>query len=289
MDNLHRYQSYRLRRRPTLVERGKRWLMVIVVVIVLVLLWRGLRSGGPKSSTEPNENISPLVNTTVAVNGNANAAPNTNTAVTPGSFSLAKCPKVISNYGEQPRIALTFNGGTGKGATEQILQALKNANLTATFFFTGQWVEQNSELAKQVVAAGNTIDNYTYDRPHVTKITAEELTGQLTKAEAAIQTATGRNPQPFFRPPYGEFNEAVLATAKTTGYCVITWTVDSLDWQDGQTLEGAQQRVLDKAKPGAIVLMNVGSDLVTELLPAIITELRAKGYELVNLEALLGA
>ncbi len=282
MNNLQRYQGYRLHRRTPLRGIG-RLIGYGLIIVLLVLLWNALRGGGAKK-TDENSNISPLVN------GNASAVnANTGTAVT-STITTAKCPGVISQYGEKKSMVLTFNGaGTTPGSVEKIRDELKQASAQGSFFLTGAWIEKNPELTKSLAEAGFGVYNYTYDKPHPEKLTTEQLTEQLTKAEQVIVSTVSKNPRPFFRPPYGEFNESIVATTKAAGYCVIHWTVDALDWQEGQTVDGAKQRVLDKARPGGIVLMNVASDVVADLVPSLITELRSQGYDLVSLEALLGS
>lgn len=281
MNNLQRYQGYRLRRRSPLRGIG-RLIGYGLIILLVVLLWNALRGGGKK--VDENTNVSPLVNGNVS-SLNTNASPAITSTVT-----TAKCPGVISQYGEKKNMVLTFNGaGTTPGSVEKIRDALKQASAQGTFFLAGTWIEKNPELAKSLAEAGFGVYNYTYDKPHPEKLTPEQLTEQLTKAEQIIVSTVSKDPRPFFRPPYGEFNDSIVATTKAAGYCVIHWTVDALDWQEGQTVEGSKQRVLDKARPGGIVLMNVASDVVADLVPTLITELRSQGYDLVSLAALLGS
>lgn len=285
MDNYRRYHHFRSRQSAANAARLRRFLAVVIGIVVLVFLWKGLR-GSPKPSSEANMNISPLL--TATINGNTNAPATAVASTSP--LTTAKCPGVISQYGEAKKIALTFNAaGTGIGAAEKIRDELKAANAGGAFFLTGAWIEKNPDVTKSLADTGYGVYNYTYDKPHPANLSAEELADQLVKAEQVIQEKSGKSPRPFFRPPYGEFNDTIVKTAKEGGYCVIHWTVDAMDWQEGQTLEGAKARVLDKARPGAIVLMNVGSDLVAELVPALIGDLRGKGYELISLESLLSS
>lgn len=282
MDNLHRYQSYRLRRRLSLFERGKRLLAVAGVILVLIILGKALR-GSPEKD-QATTNVPPLAQS--SANGNVNASVTTAIPPTISSVTTAACPGVVSQIGDKKRIALTFNAGTGVGSIERIRDLLKETNAAGTFFASGEWIEKNGALAKSLSEGGFGIYNYTYDRPHPAQLSKEDLTAQLQKAEQIIQTTVGKNPRPFFRPPFGEFSDDIVAAAKAAGYCVIHWTVDALDWQEGQTVAGSKERVLEKARPGAIVLMNVGSDIVVELIPALVAELRSQGYELVGLETL---
>ena len=36
----------------------------------------------------------------------------------------------------------------------------------------------------------------------------------------------------LFRPPYGDYDDAVVLNARENGYYPIQWDVDSLDWKD---------------------------------------------------------
>jgi peptidoglycan/xylan/chitin deacetylase (PgdA/CDA1 family) len=81
------------------------------------------------------------------------------------------------------------------------------------------------------------------------------------------------------------------------GYVPVRWTVDTLGWKgtsEGITVESVVNRVLAAARPGLIVLMHLGSNptdhsrLDADALPAIITGLRADGYEFVTIDALAG-
>jgi peptidoglycan/xylan/chitin deacetylase (PgdA/CDA1 family) len=80
------------------------------------------------------------------------------------------------------------------------------------------------------------------------------------------------------------------------GYLNVRWTVDSLGWKGtsgGLTKDAVKEKVLKSAGNGAIVLMHLGSNpddktqLDSEALPEIITELRAEGYGFTTLSQLL--
>jgi uncharacterized protein with LGFP repeats len=98
---------------------------------------------------------------------------------------------------------------------------------------------------------------------------------------------TGAELAPYFRPPYGEYNDAVLADLAANGYTRnVMWTVDTLGW-NGYTAAQVTQRTLDAAAPGAIVLMHVGAQSTdAAALPGIIDQLHAWGYEFATIDAL---
>ncbi len=72
---------------------------------------------------------------------------------------------------------------------------------------------------------------------------------------------------------------------------VVLWSVDSGDWhRHGVSVEELVNHVLEKAKPGAIVLMHDGGgdrSLTVQALPKIIDELTHRGYKFVSVPELL--
>ena len=112
---------------------------------------------------------------------------------------------------------------------------------------------------------------------------------ELMKAETVFKEKTGQSTKPYFRPPYGDYNSAVLQAVGDAGYTLtITWTIDTLDWE-GISASKITQSVLSKASPGSIVLMHAGSGAVNTpaALPTIIKGLKDKGYTFVTIPELL--
>lgn len=294
MDNYRRYQPYRTRRDLNPVPWVRRLVVLAGIVLIVVFLARLGRSeptsdsgnapGGAGSGSAGN--VAPLLTVAAGTtNGNVNAA----TTPSIRALTTAQCPVPVSRGVDRKQVALTFTAGTGPGQTERLRDLLKERGVPATFFVSGQWAEAHAELAKSLADAGFTIGNVTHDRTDPTTLTAAQLTEQLDKADAAIQAATGRSSKPYFRPPQGQQNADVVATAKTAGYCTILWTVDAFDWQDGQTVDGAIERVRDRGGSGAIIVLQVASDLVVDIIPKLVDDLKAQGYTLVSLDALLAA
>ncbi len=58
---------------------------------------------------------------------------------------------------------MTFDDGPWQDTTDQVLNILKQFNIKATFFFwVGQALQQNPDIAKRVVAGGHAIGNHTW-------------------------------------------------------------------------------------------------------------------------------
>lgn len=189
--------------------------------------------------------------------------------------------------------ALTFDGGGNAKGAEKILQTLSDNGIHATFFLTGNFVEKFPDIAKRIAQSGNEIANHTATHKNFSEISDEEAIAEINGMEQAIKTL-GVHGVPFFRFPYGAPTKEKIALVNERGYVALRWTVDSLGWQgekDGRDASFVQKRVVEKAAPGGIALMHLGSakdgsTFDADALPEIITALTQQGYRLVSLSVL---
>ena len=112
---------------------------------------------------------------------------------------------------------------------------------------------------------------------------------ELDRTEEYLVELTGKSTRPYFRPPYGDLDAGALKDVADAGYdYTMMWTIDSFGWM---RIPAARivERCLNRAEPGAIILMHVGIESEDgPALRAIITALRERGYVLVGMSDLLG-
>ncbi len=194
-------------------------------------------------------------------------------------------------------VALTFDAGANAAGLASIRATLASRNVPATMFLTGSWVRSYPALANQVVVDGFMVGNHSNTHPYLTQKTDAQVAAEVTTAETTIFRAAGATGKPAFRFPYGDVNSRVLADVNRLGYVSVRWTVDSLGWQGtsgGMSTAKVVSRVLAALRPGAIVLMHLGSNpqdgttLDAAALPTIIDRIRAQGYQFVTLQGLTG-
>ena len=186
-------------------------------------------------------------------------------------------------------IALTFDDGSDGNNISEVLKILKENDVKSTFFITGASAKKHTDLIKEIVQEGHEIGNHSYSHPDFTLLTEDEIKNELEKTDELIKNITGISTKPYFRPPYGAFNEKVLKSLGNFGYAyTIYWTIDTVDWT-GNSENEITKKVLDKAAPGYIVLMHVGAgaDNTSKALPVIIKKLKEKGYSFVTIKELL--
>jgi peptidoglycan/xylan/chitin deacetylase (PgdA/CDA1 family) len=194
-------------------------------------------------------------------------------------------------------IALTFDAGANGDGVRPILETLILKKARATFFLTGSFVEAYPLKSKRI-ARLHLVGNHTMTHPDLTTRTDLQVIRQVRRAEQVIRDTTGQDPRRFFRFPYGARDARTIALVNDLCYVPFRWTVDTLGWKGtsgGMTVAKVIDRVMAGARPGAIILMHVGSNpddgstLDADALPRIIRKLRLEGYALVRLSRVLPA
>jgi peptidoglycan/xylan/chitin deacetylase (PgdA/CDA1 family) len=189
-------------------------------------------------------------------------------------------------------LALTIDGGDNAAAAASMLRALRVRRVPATFFLTGRFVERYPRLARAIGRAFP-IANHSYSHTPMTRLSSAAVTADIARAGRAIRRATGRDPRPLFRFPYGDRDRRTIAIANRLGYVSIRWSIDTWGWMGvgRQSAAGIVRKVVAGLEPGAIVMMHLGaardgSTLDARALPAVIDAARRRGYEFTTLERL---
>lgn len=214
--------------------------------------------------------------------------------VTPTGFTGTA--QVIRNGNtSRSTVAFSFDAGSDAGYAAQILDTLKGNGIRASFGMTGKWAEQNPDLLRRIVNEGHELINHTYDHASFTggstgqpALTQAERWDELDLTESIVQQIAGATTKPYFRPPYGDYDDSVNADVGARGYAYnVMWTVDSQGWK-GLPAVDITQRCTSLAEPGAVYVFHVGSASQDgTALQGIIDGLRAAGYELGSVSAVL--
>lgn len=207
---------------------------------------------------------------------------------------------IVSRWGGQDKkkIALTFDDGPDPVYTSQILDILKQYQAPATFFIVGVNGDLHSDVLQRIVAEGHEIGSHTFTHPDVSAITPEQFQLELNATERLFESRLGLHTV-LFRPPYGEDVEPdtpdqvkPLLLTSELGYYTIGMKIDPKDWSNPGT-DQIITATLSQAAAGLgnVVLMHdSGGDRsqTVAALPKIIEGLRAQGFELVPVSALIG-
>ncbi|MBF9128272.1 polysaccharide deacetylase family protein, partial [Plantactinospora sp. S1510] len=184
--------------------------------------------------------------------------------VTLAAFALAIAAGAVAITVAAPPVAaapcngyvgLTYDDGPNAGTTNALLNALTSAGARATFFNIGQKAQQNQALVRAQQSAGMWIGNHSWTHPHLTQMSAAQITSELSQTQQAIQQATGSAPR-LFRPPYGETNATLRSVEAQLGLTEVLWSVDSQDWNGASTSQIVQ--AASQLQNGGVILMHDG-------------------------------
>lgn len=229
------------------------------------------------STTSSSTTSTSTATTTTTPTTTTTTSTTTSTTTPPPSGSAVV---LVRGNTESNTVALTFDAGSDRGYTADILDTLDANGIIASFGLTGAWVEANPDLVARIAEAGHHIFNHSWSHPDFTTLTTEERWDQLDRTDAAISALTGTTTRPWFRPPFGAYDASVNADLYARGYSYnLYWTVDSLGWKGLSAAEIAE-RCLSRAEPGAIYLLHVGAASADAIaLQDLIDGLVATGYE----------
>ncbi|MCM3629316.1 polysaccharide deacetylase family protein [Paenibacillus glycanilyticus] len=199
---------------------------------------------------------------------------------------------ILNGSRNSKRIALTFDDAPDPRFTPQILDALASYDVCATFFIVGSRAVQHPAMVRRIHREGHIIGNHSYNHAVLSKLKPREFHTQIWRTDAIVSRIIGYHPR-FVRPPYGEMLPEQVAWSRKSGYTVVNWDVDSVDWKNNPSSGIILHNIKRTLQPGSIVLQHAGGgygqDLTgtIEALPVLISQLRKKGYKFVTLPELL--
>ena len=214
----------------------------------------------------------------------------------------------IEYYGYHPNeVALSFDDGPDPKWTPKILDILKQKNVKGAFMMIGAEAQENVGLMKRVEREGHEIGNHTYTHPDISEISTEQLDLELKLTERLFASKLGVQPL-YFRPPYSIDQEpdtddqaAPVERSQKAGYTIVGDKIDTGDWNEHprRSPQEVTQTVLywlDRMKTqpqfrGSIILLHDGGgdrSATVAALPLLIDALRAHGYTIVPVSALMG-
>ena len=119
------------------------------------------------------------------------------------------------------RFAWTVDDGCSHDAVKNYINFVADNDLRLTFFvYAGMspW-QTNQKILKPMVQSGQIqLANHTMRHPFLTKLTTKQVQKELMGCHNFIERNYGIDARPYFRPPYGDINTAVINAAADIGY-----------------------------------------------------------------------
>ncbi len=180
----------------------------------------------------------------------------------------AYTPPLIFARGDpnQTFVFLTYDDGYNSQAALDIAAAADSLGVQVTFLPVGNVVNANPGLWRDIVARGHGICNHTISHPYLTSLSYRQKEREILGGKE-IQERVLQLPYPvtIMRPPFGKYDADVIAICRANGIRIVTGTVDSLGYTQGQ--DGSQRATnvaISSARRGLIT----GGIVVAHCIPS---------------------
>jgi peptidoglycan/xylan/chitin deacetylase (PgdA/CDA1 family) len=186
------------------------------------------------------------------------------------------------------KVAITIDDCHYPDAWSRMLTILERHGAKATFFCPGDRMILFPHLVRRTVREGHLIAAHGWDHSVLSGRQAGATSSQLRNTDRTAWRVGHDTTAPYFRPPYGACDGAVIAGAGATGHSrVIMWDVNGSDTSRPGAGAIARNSV-SPARPGSIILLHTISQ-TADALPSIISGLRKKGLQPVTVAELFRA
>jgi peptidoglycan/xylan/chitin deacetylase (PgdA/CDA1 family) len=201
-------------------------------------------------------------------------------------------------------VILTFDDGPDATNTPKILAALAAECVRATFFDIGRNADGLAAIARREVTDGHTVAHHTWSHPQPTlrylpggeaAARADVLRGMISVEKAAYgQTFPEGEPKdlkelklhaPWFRFPGFADTQDLLGwfAANNVGiFGVDLWASDWIKMTPEEELKLVMGRLEKNGRKG-MLLMHDNHPWTAEMVPMLLSELKAKGYKIVHM------
>lgn len=85
-------------------------------------------------------------------------------------------------------------------------------------------------VIQRMVANGHQVASHTWDHADLATLDQAGVVSEMTQLETALLSIIGKFPT-YMRPPYTSYTSETLSILGGLGYHVITYNIDTLDWE----------------------------------------------------------
>lgn len=182
----------------------------------------------------------------------------------------------------KPKVALTFDDGPHPYYTAQLLDALKERNVKATFFVIGKQIDGNEKIIERMYKEGHLIGNHTYNHVKLKGLSDQQACEELLKTCKVLHRITGEYTE-YIRPPFGEWNHKLDCKINMIP---VMWDVDPKDWKSTNVSKVVKQ-VVTEVKENDIILLHDYYKTSVQAAIEIIDQLQENGYQFVTVDQLI--
>jgi len=185
-------------------------------------------------------------------------------------------------------VYLTFDDGPIPEVTPKVLAVLDRYGVKATFFMVGENIDKHPDVFAQVLQAGHSIGNHTYNHLKGWRTPFDDYMSNVAKWDEAFGQQMSNDKWQMsnvklFRPPYGKATFFQRRALHRMGYQLIYWDILTRDYDASRTPEQMLAQIKRYTRPGSIINFHdslKSNERMLTVLPQAIEWLQAQGYEL---------
>ena len=197
------------------------------------------------------------------------------------------------NAGGQKLCAISFDDGASAQSRQdpayRIMDALIKNNMSATFFYVGDWIKTNDQV-KFAYQNGMEVANHTNSHPHLGQMGSQQIRSEWEQCNSKLRSIIGADPSKLMRLPYLESNGTVQSALSDVP--LISCAIDTQDWNNAskdQIVNTIKQAAQNGSLEGAIVLCHENYATTAAAMEEVLPWLAQNGYKNVSISEMARA
>ncbi len=138
-------------------------------------------------------------------------------------------------------VALTFDDGPSPEFTPALLDVLRDLEVRATFFVLGERAQAHPDLVLRMRAERHGVGSHSRSHGSFAVLDRAAIAAEIEGGVLDVQLVLGRRSK-LFRPPNGHVDLRVAVAMRRAGLDSWLWTIDTEDYEPGQTVDHVVDR-----------------------------------------------
>jgi peptidoglycan/xylan/chitin deacetylase (PgdA/CDA1 family) len=181
-------------------------------------------------------------------------------------------------------VVLTFEDGPVRPHTAAVLATLDRHCTKATFLLIGRQARTEPDLVREIARRGHTIGTHTYSHDSARLAGRVRAKADAELGSSIISRELGRTAAPLFRFPNADTPDTTAVYIRSRQVALVLGDIDPNDVQrkDAEAVRASVLKQLAAKRKGIVVLRDTVPATV-EVLDALLTEIKTRGFRVVHL------
>jgi len=212
-------------------------------------------------------------------------------AVRANNYILNKMP-ADKKSAAQKTICLSFDDGPDPRYTPELLDLLKENDISASFFAVAESAKNNPELIRRMKNEGHLVGLHSLNHRCPLFMGVRDTHDEFVHAVDIMHSLDTE--VIYFRPPWGTINLQLVKIMREYKMKMVLWSVMAEDWRGDITAEEIEKRLRRRVHSGSVICLhdgrgeNAAPARTIQALRKIIPVWKSAGYEFVKADEVYG-